>query len=96
MQQIIDFIVELIKRWVSPTPTFFKTLRTISIIIGIITSIAPILSLFDIQFNLGISLVLQKIISVAAFIAAIVSQLSVQTPVPANMPYTTAVEAKKK
>lgn len=95
MQQIINFIVELINRFVSPTPTFFKTLRTISLILGFVASIAPILSMFDIQFNLGISLVIQKIVAVAAFIGAIISQLAQENPVKTKMPYTVQAESKK-
>lgn len=97
MQQLINFIVELIHRWVSPTPKFFKTLRTISVILGVIASIAPILSMFDVQLNLGISLVIQKVVAVAAFISAIVSQLTQENPVKsmAHMPYTVTAETEE-
>lgn len=96
MQVIIDFIVELIRRWFAPTPTFFKTLRTIAVIIGIITAIEPILSMFDVQFHWGISVAIQKVISVVAFVSAVVAQLTVENPVKADLPYTAKKEGISK
>ena len=92
MEQLKNFIIEFINRFVGKTPTFFKVLRNISIVLGILASIMPILGMFDIQFNLGISLVLQKIIAVAAFVAALVSQLTQETPVKADMPFTVTAQ----
>lgn len=92
MEQLKNFIIEMINRFVAKTPTFFKVLRNISVVLGILASVLPILAMFDIQFNLGISLVIQKIIAVSAFIAALVSQLAQETPIKADMPFTVKAE----
>ena len=92
MEQLKNFIIELINRFVGKTPTFFKVIRNISVVLGILASIMPILGMFDIQLHLGISLVLQKIVAVSAFVAALISQLTQATPVKADMPFTVKAE----
>ncbi|MEO6304486.1 MAG: hypothetical protein ABIP51_15090 [Bacteroidia bacterium] len=80
MEQLTNFIVEMVHRFFSPTPKFFKTLRTISLILATIASIPSLLSVFNITLDLGVSTIVEKIVAIAAFVAAIVSQLAKEDP----------------
>lgn len=94
MEQLVNFFVELINRWIAPTPVFFKTIRKISLIVGFITGIVPLLAMFDIQLSIGVSLVIQKVVSISSFIAAVISQLAQENIDLKKLPFTARLKAK--
>ena len=89
MEQLKNFIVELITRFISPTPKFFTILKTISLVLVLVASAPSILEAFGFTLNIGISAAVQKIVAISAFVAAVVAQLTKQDP--ANTPPKTGV-----
>jgi hypothetical protein len=76
---IQNFITELASRFLADTPKFFKIVRTIGIVITILSGFAMVLAsngdLFSEQFNY----ILAQVIMYSGIVTAFISQLTATT-----------------
>ncbi len=71
-----DFLIELIKRFLSKTPKFFKVVKAISVIVALITGIPALLEQANIVLPDSLNAIASKVVSIAALISAFISQLT--------------------
>lgn len=75
--QIAEFIGQIIKRFVAPSPTFFKVVKYVSVAIALITGLPAFLQENGIDLPEAIDVIASKVIMWAGVVAALVAQLTV-------------------
>jgi hypothetical protein len=77
---MIDFLIELVLRLFSKTPNFFKIVRTISIILTVITGLPLFLQESGIDLPSAWDAIASKIVSIAGVVSAFIASLAVEDP----------------
>lgn len=106
--QLWLYLVELIKRWGSKSPKFFKVINVISLVTTILTGLPGLLQQFNVTLPDWASVLQNKVVAIASLVAFIISKLPVEsTPVAVTeqgdilkqtdqkaLPFTAASEQK--
>ncbi len=81
----MNFLTELIKRFLSDTPWFFKIVRVLSFVVAIVTGIPEVIESVCQSMEVCITLpdawsaISSKVISIAAVVSSFIAQLTVTT-----------------
>jgi hypothetical protein len=71
-----DFLVELVKRFLSNTPSFFKVVKVLAIITALVAGIPTLLESSGVILPNVIAALASKIVSISALVAAFIAQLT--------------------
>lgn len=74
---LTDFLLELLIRLFSDTPWFFKVIRVIGSSVAVITGLPLLLANAGIDLPDAIDAISSQVVSVAAIVGTIISQLTV-------------------
>ena len=74
---IKEFLLDIVRRLIFKTPKFFNVLKTILIVIAVITGLPELLTTAGVVLPMNIDLVVTNIVSVASLMGAFISQLTV-------------------
>lgn len=72
----MNFLIELVKRFLADTPWFFKVIRTLSIVIAFVTGLPELIAESGIVLPEAIEVFANKVIAIGAVIAGIIAQLT--------------------
>jgi len=78
---LITFVSELLLRFFGKTPSFFKWVQVIAVVMALLTGLPAFLEQSGVVLPGYIQAIASKIVSVAAVVAAIIAQLTVTTKV---------------
>jgi hypothetical protein len=91
---LIDFVVELIKRFGSKSPKFFVILQYISAALTIITGIPELITFLNAEFGLTIivpfklEIFANKLVAWCSLVSWIIAKLTVDNPEETKLPFT--------
>lgn len=91
---IIQFLIELIHRWRSKSPTFFKVIQYIGIAVTLFSGVPELLEMLKVTLPEWATVLQSKVAGVAGFIAFILAALPVEENPPV-VEEATPAEAKK-
>lgn len=74
---IASFLGQIIKRFVAPSPTFFKVVKYISVAVALITGLPAFLQENGIVLPEAIEVISSKVIMWAGVVSALIAQLTV-------------------
>ena len=74
-----DFLVQLIRRFLSETPAFHKVIRSVALVLTVIAALPQFLDAAGLTDLLGdgIMAIVAKVVSVSGIVAAFIAQLAV-------------------
>jgi hypothetical protein len=75
----MSFLAELVLRVFGKTPHFFKVVQVVSIIIAAVTGLPDFLNSIGLDLPESFDVIANKVISIAAIVAAFIAQLTVTT-----------------
>lgn len=73
----MNFLAELLLRLFGKTPKFFQILQIISVVVAAITGLPEFLNEIGLDLPEAFDVVANKIVSIAAIVAAFIAQLTV-------------------
>jgi membrane-associated PAP2 superfamily phosphatase len=76
MLNLHGFIMELAARFLSETPKFFKILRTVGIVIGVISGFALVLSGYSEFLSDNLNNIIVQVLMYSGLVSAFISQLT--------------------
>lgn len=71
-----DFLVQLVKRFLSSTPKFFKVVKVLAIVTALIAGVPALLQNSGIVLPEAIQAIASKVVSISALVAAFIAQLT--------------------
>lgn len=77
---LVDFLIELVKRWKLESPRFFKVFQMIGLIATLITGVPELLAFLHISLPESIAFFANKTIAIAGAAVLLISKLTVKNP----------------
>jgi hypothetical protein len=79
METLQKFIIEILVRFVSDTPNFFKIVRTVGLVVSTISGIALVINSNSELFGEAINTIVVKVIMYAGLASSFIAQLTATT-----------------
>jgi hypothetical protein len=79
METLQKFIIEILVRFVSDTPNFFKIVRTIGLIVSSISGIALVINSNSELFGEAINTIVVQVIMYTGLVSTFIAQLTATT-----------------
>jgi hypothetical protein len=79
METLQKFIIEILVRFVSDTPNFFKIVRTVGLVVSSISGIALVINTNSELFGEAINTIVVKVIMYAGIASSFIAQLTATT-----------------
>jgi hypothetical protein len=75
----MNFLAELVLRLFGKTPQFFKIVQVVSIVVAAVTGLPEFLNEIGLDLPESFDILANKVVAIAAIVAAFISQLTVTT-----------------
>lgn len=85
MNMILDFLADIVKRFLAKQPKFFVIVTNLAVILAVITGIPGLLEEAGVVLPAAIEAVSNKVIAVVTVVAAFISKLTVKDVPAANL-----------